>query len=65
MQAENAGRGELCRRVAEMSYFLKEQSIVVAAYDEQLVRRLIEKVAVYEDRLAVELKSGLMREVKE
>jgi site-specific DNA recombinase len=42
-----------------MSAFLREQPIVITEYDEQLVRRLIEKVTVYEDNFKVEFKSGV------
>ncbi|WRO23409.1 integrase [Metallumcola ferriviriculae] len=42
-----------------MSAFLKEQPTAITEYDEQLVRRLIEKVTVYEDRFTVEFKSGV------
>ena len=48
-----------CRYVADMSTFLKRQSTALAEYDEQLVRRLIEKVSVYEDKFIVEFKSGV------
>jgi site-specific DNA recombinase len=48
-----------------MSTFLKKQSIALAGYDEQLVRRLIEKVTVYEDKFTVEFKSGLTVDVNE
>jgi site-specific DNA recombinase len=34
-------------------------------YDAQLVRRLIEKVTVFEDKFIVEFKSGLMVDVNE
>lgn len=34
------------------------------AYDEQLVRRLVEKVTVYEGRLTVEFKSGVEIDVE-
>ena len=58
VQVENAGRDELRKRIADMSAFLREQSTAVAAYDEQLVRRLIEKVTIYGERFIVEFKSG-------
>ena len=47
-----------------MRAFLREQPTAVAEFDEKLVRRLIEKVTVYEDRFAVEFKSGVMIEVE-
>lgn len=34
------------------------------AYDEPLVRRLVEKITVYENRLTVEFKSGLEIDVE-
>jgi len=34
-------------------------------YDEQLVRRLIEKVTIFEDKFAVEFKSGMTVDVEE
>ncbi len=46
-----------------MSTFLKEQPTDITEYDEQLIRRLIEKVTIYEDKFTVEFKSGLMVDV--
>ena len=43
---ENAEREGKRQRIAEMTEFLSEQSCEHAEYDEQLVRRLIEKVTV-------------------
>jgi site-specific DNA recombinase len=48
-----------------MSAFLQEQPTALVQYDEALVRRLIEKVTVYEDKFTVEFKSGLMVDVNE
>jgi site-specific DNA recombinase len=42
-----------------MTDFLNEQPCELEEYDEQLVRRLIEKVTVYDDKLIVEFKSGI------
>ena len=41
-----------------MGTFLREQLTALTEYDEPLVRRLIEKVTVYEDKLTMEFKSG-------
>jgi site-specific DNA recombinase len=62
---ENANRDELKKRMTDMSTFLKKQSIALTKYDAQLVRRLIEKVTVFEDKFIVEFKSGLMVDVNE
>ncbi len=63
-QVENLGRDELQKRITDMSAFLQEQPIVLVQYDETLVRRLIEKVTVYEDKFTVEFKSGLMVDIE-
>ena len=51
--------------MADMSTFLKKQSTALAEYDEQLIRRLIEKVAVFEDKITVEFKSGVTVDINE
>ncbi len=55
---ERAEREGLKQRIREMREFLEQQSIEVTEYDELLVRRLIEKVTVYDERFEVEFKSG-------
>jgi|SRR5690554_654641 len=58
-------RDELKKRIADMSTFLKKQPTALTEYDEQLIRRLIEKVTIYEDKFTVEFKSGLTVDVEE
>lgn len=61
---ESAEREGLKKRIAEMREFLNNQAIEVMEYDEQLVRRLIEKVTVYDERFGVEFKSGMTVDVE-
>jgi hypothetical protein len=61
---ENAEREGKRQRTAEMTTFLNGQSCDLAEYDEQLVRRLIEKVTVFDDKLTVEFKSGVEIDVE-
>lgn len=56
---ESAEREGLKKRIAEMREFLNSQTTEVSEYDEQLVRKLIEKVTVYEEGFEVEFKSGM------
>lgn len=56
---ENADREGKRQRIAEMTDFLNKQSRELEEYDEQLVRRLIEKVTIYEAKLTVEFQSGI------
>lgn len=65
LQVENANRDELKKRITDMSTFLKKQPTALTTYDEQLVRRLIEKVTIYEDKFTVEFKSGVTVDVNE
>lgn len=55
-------------RVAEidtrLEAFLDEHQEPVTDYDEGMVRRLIERITVYEDHLDFEFKSGLETEVQ-
>jgi len=62
--AESAEREGLKKRIAEMREFLNSQSTGGMEYDEQLVRRLVGKVTVYEERFEVEFKSGMTVDVE-
>lgn len=61
---ENAGRDELCKRIADMSAFLQEQPTAITDYEEQLVRRLIEKVTIFEEKFTVEFEFGVTVDVE-
>ena len=54
----------LRKRINEMRHFLQTQTSRITEYDEQLVRRLIEKITVYDDKLIFEFKSGMTIECK-
>ncbi|MFZ5645385.1 MAG: integrase [Bacillota bacterium] len=44
--------------------FAQIEPTVITEYDEQLVRRLIEKVTIFEDRFTVEFKFGVTVDVE-
>ena len=46
-------------RLKELEEFLNNQEIEIESYDEELVRKLIEKILVYEEKLKVMFKSGI------
>ena len=50
--------------IFNMKAFLNSQTTEIEEYDEQLVRRLIAKVTVYDEKFEVELKSGLSVDIK-
>lgn len=51
-------------RIDDLASFLDEQTEAVTEYSEILVRRLIERITVYDEMLVVEFKSGLQIEVQ-
>ena len=51
-------------RIQEMIEYLKSKPKRVTVYDEQLVRKLIEKITVYDDHLDFLFKSGIQIEMK-
>ena len=57
-------RKDVKDRIDDLASFLHEQTEAVTEYSETLVRRLIEKITVYDEMLVVEFKSGLQIEVK-
>ncbi len=59
--AENEG---LKRRICEIQRFLAEQTEDITEYDEQLVRKLIEKITIYDNHFTVKFKSGTSVEIR-
>ncbi len=59
--AKNSDRQE---RIDDLSAFLNSQTGFITEYSDTLVRRLIEKITVYDEKLTVEFKSGLEMEVE-
>jgi len=56
---KSALRQDYADRIKDMLDFLGEQNDTVTEYSDALVRKLIEKITVFDDRLTVEFKSGL------
>ena len=46
-------------RLIELEEFLENQELKIERYNEDLVRKLIEKIVVYEEKLKVIFKSGI------
>ena len=61
---EAAMRKDVKDRIDDLASFLDEQTEAVTEYSETLVRRLIEKITVYDEMLVFEFKSGLQIEVE-
>ena len=64
VMADNAEREGQKQRNTEMQHFLAEQTGQIEEYDENMVRRMVEKIKVYEDKFTVEFKSGTSVDVE-
>ena len=60
---EKAEREGLKMRINEMQEFLENQTDI-SEYDEQLVRKMIEKITIYDDKFVIEFKSGTSLDVR-
>jgi hypothetical protein len=57
-------RKDVKDRIDDLASFLDEQTEAITEYSETLVRRLIERITVYDEMLVVEFKSGLQIKVE-
>lgn len=63
--AEAAARSDLKERMNDMISFLDKMPQVIAEYSDAITRRLVEKITIFDEKIVVEPKSGLMMEVEE
>ena len=61
---EKAEREGLKMRINQMQEFLENQMDRISEYDEQLVRKMIEKITIYDDKFVIEFKSGTSLDVR-
>ncbi len=61
---EKAEREGLKMRINEMQEFLENQTDRISEYDEQLVRKMIVKITIYDDKFVIEFKSGASLDVR-
>ena len=62
--AEAAERSDLQERMNDMISFLDEMPEALTEYSDVITRRLVEKITIYDEKIVVELKSGLQVEVE-
>lgn len=61
---EKAEREGLKMRINKMQEFLENQMDRISEYDEQIVRKMIEKITIYDDKFVIEFKSGTSLDVR-
>lgn len=57
--SEAASNAEFQEHIDDLAEFLDSQTEAVTEYSDALVRRMIEKIKVYDEKIMVEFKSGL------
>lgn len=62
--AEAAKRSDLQERMNDMISFLDEMPQAITEYSDTITRRLVEKITIFDEKIVVELKSGLQMEVE-
>ena len=62
--AEAADRGDLQERMNDMIRFLDKMPQAITEYSDTITRRLVEKITIFDEKIVVELKSGLQMEVE-
>ena len=63
LQLEDAQKEGMLQKLAELERTIEEIGGEVEEYDEMLVRRLIERITVYDEKYVIEFKSGIEIEV--
>ena len=56
---DGTAKSEHKKRIKELKRFIERQESKVLAFDEALVRKLLEKATVYDDYLEFRFKSGV------
>ena len=51
-------------RIKELQDFIAGQETDITEFDEALVRKLIEKITVFEDRFTIDFKSGVTIDIE-
>ena len=59
-----ANQEEVKRRIETMREFLNNHQEELNQYDDQLVRRMIEKITIYDERFEFKFKSGINLDVE-
>ena len=63
--AESAERSDLQERMNDMIAFLEEMPAVITEYSDAITRRLVERIMIFDEKIVVEMKSGMKMEVEE
>ena len=60
---DTATRDEQIKRINDLQDFIVQQTVHLTEFDESLVRRWVKQITIWDDRITVELKSGVSIDV--
>ena len=63
-ETESYSREKAMKRIKELQDFISKQETNITEFDESLVRRLLQKITVFEDHFTVEFKSGISVDIE-
>ena len=61
-EVDSVVKDEQMKIITDLQDFIREQSTEITEFDETLVKRLIERIAVFDEYFTVEFKSGVVIE---
>ncbi len=64
-ETDSVLRDEKLTRITQLCNFLKEQPSDITVFDESLVRRLIQKITVFDEKITILFKSNISVDVEE
>lgn len=63
-EVDSVVKDEQMRLIQDLQDFIRFQPTTITEFDEVLVKRLIEKITVFEERFTVDFKSGVTIEIE-
>ena len=60
---DTAAMDEQIKRINDLQHYISQQTTYLTEFDEALVRRWIKQITIWDDRITVELKSGVSIDV--
>ena len=63
-EVDSVVKDEQMKIITDLQDFIREQSTEITEFDETLVKRLIERIAVFDEYFTVEFKSGVVIEIE-
>ena len=64
-EVDSVVKDEQMKIITDLQDFIREQSTEITEFDETLVKRLIERITVFDEYFTAEFKSGVVIEIED